>query len=155
MLAVWTHYGRPPLHREMSLPPSKVGAKAYIKRFKTWNKALAAFVERVNRDTEPAPAPEAQGIVDTNADDSASSEGPTCRRIPEDSREIPLGLRFRVLHRDRFKCVLCGDHPARNAECVLHVDHIIPWSKGGKTQEANLRSLCAICNVGRGNRFLD
>jgi 5-methylcytosine-specific restriction endonuclease McrA len=60
-----------------------------------------------------------------------------------------------VLHRDRFKCMLCGDHPARNAECVLHVDHVIPWSKGGKTSEDNLRTLCATCNVGRGNRFAD
>ena len=44
LLAVWTHYGRPPQYREMSHPPSKVGGKAYVKRFGTWNKALAAFV---------------------------------------------------------------------------------------------------------------
>lgn len=152
LLTVWTHYGRPPQYREMGLPPSKVGGKAYVKRFKTWNKALAAFVKRVNRDTEPTPTPDAQE-VDAPPRHPASPESPTRRCLPEDSREIPLGLRFRVLHRDRFKCVLCGDHPARNAECVLHVDHLVPWSKGGKTREDNLRTLCATCNVGRGNRF--
>ncbi|OPF97565.1 HNH endonuclease [Rhodopseudomonas palustris] len=60
-----------------------------------------------------------------------------------------------MLHRDRFKCVLCGDHPARNVECNLHIDHLVPWSKGGKTREDNLRTLCAMCNMGRGNRFTD
>jgi len=73
----------------------------------------------------------------------------------EEMRDIKMGFRFRVLYRDRFKCVLCGDHPARNMECILHVDHVIPWSKGGKTLEENLRTLCATCNVGRGNRFVD
>ncbi|HLZ01746.1 MAG TPA: HNH endonuclease [Bradyrhizobium sp.] len=154
LLTVWTHYGRPPQYREMGLPPSKVGGKAYAKRFETWNKALAAFVDRVNRDTEPAPVPDTQE-VDARPRIPAALEVPASRRLLEDGREIPLGLRFRVLHRDRFKCVLWGDHPARNAECVLHVDHLVPWSKGGKTREDNLRTLCATCNVGRGNRFTD
>ncbi|MBV9528152.1 HNH endonuclease [Sphingomonas sp.] len=154
LLTVWTHYGRPPEYREMGLPPSKVGGKAYVKRFKTWNKALAAFVERVNRDAEPAQAPDTQE-VDVPLAGLASRASLTPGRLPEDGREIPLGLRFRVLHRDRFKCVLCGDHPARNVECVLHVDHIVSWSKGGKTRDDNLRTLCAVCNVGRGNRFAD
>ncbi|RJF69847.1 HNH endonuclease [Rhodopseudomonas palustris] len=87
--------------------------------------------------------------------DTVLREPPTRRGLAEDSREFPLGLRFRVLHRDRFKCVLCGDHPARNVECNLHIDHLVPWSKGGKTREDNLRTLCAMCNMGRGNRFTD
>jgi len=74
---------------------------------------------------------------------------------PEDRRDPSIGLRFKVLQRDHFKCVLCGDHPARNVECVLHVDHVIPWSKGGKTREDNLRTLCATCNIGRSNRHSD
>lgn len=146
MLAVWTHYGRSPMYREMTLPPSRVGGKAYVKRFDTWNKALAAFVERVNQDREP------------EAQEKASAPAPTATktvRAAEDTREIPLGLRFHVLRRDRFKCMLCGDHPAHNAECVLHVDHIIPWSRGGKSREDNLRTLCATCNIGRGNRFVE
>jgi 5-methylcytosine-specific restriction endonuclease McrA len=90
----------------------------------------------------------------TNARSRAPRLTPTNVQ-PEDRRDPSIGLRFKVFQRDRFKCVLCGDHPARNAECVLHVDHLIPWSKGGKTRENNLRTLCATCNVGRGNRFTD
>ncbi len=151
LLTVWTHYRRPPKYREMGLPPSKVGGKAYVKRFKTWNKALAAFVERVNRVSEPEPELETREVEPSAPDPTP----PPARSIVEDNRDIPLGLRFRVLHRDRFKCVLCGDHPARNADCVLHVDHLVPWSRGGTNREDNLRTLCETCNVGRGNRFSD
>ena len=76
-------------------------------------------------------------------------------RSVEGSRDIPLGLRFKALRRDHFKCVLCGDNPPISSQCVLHVDHIVPWSKGGKTKIENLRTLCASCNVGRGNRYDD
>ena len=145
LLAVWTHYGRTPTYHEMGLPPSQVGGKAYIKRFGTWNKALAAFVERANHDSEPK----------VKKPSEHAPKGRETARAPEESRDISLGLRFRILHRDRFKCVLCGEHPARNAECVLQVDHIIPWSRDGKTREENLRTLCATCNVGRGNRFVE
>jgi len=124
LLAVWTHHRRAPEYREMGLHPSRVGGKAYIKRFKTWNKALAAFVECVNQDSAPerTPTPDVAAL-------EASGPGLTpsvLKRVPEESRDISLGLRFRVLHRDRFKCVLCGDHPALSSECILHVDHVIP-----------------------------
>lgn len=154
LLAVWTHYRRPPQYLEMGLRPSQVGGKAYVKRFRTWNKALAAFVERVNRDTGSRPELETREAT-ISVPELASPELASLLLAPEENRDIPLGLRFRVLHRDRFKCVLCGDHPARNAECVLHVDHLIPRSKGGKGREDNLRTLCATCNIGRGNRFAD
>jgi hypothetical protein len=155
MLAVWTQFGRPPMHKEMSEAPSKVGSKAYIRRFGTWNKALAAFVERVNQGN----GDEDQQSLDGDLYSIAAPSADHLRLPPvcslENARDIRLGLRFRVLHRDNFKCVLCGDHPARNPECVLHVDHVVPWSKGGKTIEGNLRTLCATCNIGRGNRFAD
>lgn len=152
MLAVWTHYGRPPQYREMGQPPSEVGGKAYMLRFGTWNKALAAFVERVNAD------PDEQTNPTIATDSSTAAEPVTATAAQEngrDKREISLGLRFRVLHRDRFKCVLCGDSPAVNLSCVLHVDHVVPWSKGGRTAINNLRSLCGSCNAGRGNRYED
>nr|WP_294505850.1 HNH endonuclease [uncultured Rhodopila sp.] len=152
LLAVWTYYRRAPEYLEMGMQPSEVGGKAYVKRFKTWNKALAAFVERVTRDSDAESTP-VSGAVNAEAPDSELHL--RVKTSPDDCRDIPLGLRFRVLHRDRFKCVLCGDHPARNSDCVLHVDHIVPWSKGGRTNDDNLRTLCAICNLGRGNRFAD
>lgn len=153
MLRVWTHLGRPPAYMEMSAPPSTVGGKAYRRRFGTWNKALAAFVERVNQDGDKED--EQDSDSGPAAIEDQEPKTPPSSRSPEEIRDIRLGLRFRVLHRDHFKCVLCGDHPARNPECILHVDHVIPWSKGGRTSEDNLRTLCATCNIGRGNRFTD
>lgn len=147
LLNVWTHYGRPPKHGEMNLPPSKVGSKAYIRRFLTWRKALSAFVERVNQDSTGLETKEV-----TTSTDSVKEQAET-RTVQRDTRDIPLGMRFNVLSRDRFKCVLCGDNPATNPGCVLHVDHILPWSKGGATSPENLRSLCKPCNLGRGNRY--
>jgi hypothetical protein len=136
----------------MALPPSTVGGRAYTLRFNTWNKALAAFVERVNAEPQERPENEFPIIIDDQTNLAVAESSPTRQ---EDIRNIPLGLRFRVLSRDRFKCVLCGDNPARNPDCRLHVDHILPWSKGGKTREDNLRALCENCNLGRGNRFLE
>jgi hypothetical protein len=53
LLAVWTHYGRAPTYDEMREIPSRVTADTYKERFKTWNRALAAFVERANGEPEP------------------------------------------------------------------------------------------------------
>ncbi len=180
LLEVWTHYGRPPTACEMDRSPSKVGQTTYIRRYGGWRKALKAFVERANSEVDGCPALDSErdpskrasrtGLMESPAASTAPmgrpqpasqiSARPRVTRLtptdvkpPEDRRDPSIGLRFKVLQRDRFKCVLCGDHPARNVECVLHVDHVIPWSKGGKTREDNLRTLCATCNIGRGNRF--
>ena len=60
-------------------------------------------------------------------------------------------LRFKILHRDRYRCQACGASAANGAD--LHVDHILPVSKGGTNDESNLRTLCSECNIGRGNRY--
>ena len=66
------------------------------------------------------------------------------------SRMTP-GLRYEVLKRDHFRCRLCG----RTADdgVKLHVDHIRPVSKGGKTELDNLRTLCDECNLGKSDKY--
>lgn len=146
LLRVWTHIGRPPLYREMSSLPSTVGGKAYVKRWGTWNKALHAFANRVNADDRAANPPQLSVAPAHVTRQSAALK-------PEDRHDIPLGLRWKVLSRDRFRCVVCGVSPATSLECKLHVDHIVPFSKGGKTIVENLRSLCATCNIGKAARI--
>jgi 5-methylcytosine-specific restriction endonuclease McrA len=55
-------------------------------------------------------------------------------------------LRQAVLERDNHTCRECGDQDGPN----LHVDHIIPLSKGGPNDMSNLRALCAKCNQRKG-----
>lgn len=66
-------------------------------------------------------------------------------------RQIPVSLRWEKLNESKGKCSLCG----RSAEdgVKLHVDHIIPFSKGGKTESKNLQVLCQDCNLGKGNKL--
>src|SRR6202162_1628442 len=55
-------------------------------------------------------------------------------------RRIPDPVRAVVLLRDGARCRRC------RAAVHLEVDHIIPVSKGGKTEESNLQILCQRCN---------
>jgi len=34
---------------------------------------------------------------------------------------------------------------------ILHVDHILPRSKGGKDEMINFQTLCDKCNLGKSN----
>ena len=68
-------------------------------------------------------------------------------------KSINAKLRYEIFHRDNFKCKRCGDSPAINNECILHIDHIKPHSKGGSSHKNNLQTLCRSCNQGKGNRY--
>lgn len=60
-------------------------------------------------------------------------------------------LRYNILKRDNFRCQICGATASDGAK--LHVDHIIPVSKGGKTTPDNLQTLCERCNMGKSNKL--
>jgi hypothetical protein len=59
------------------------------------------------------------------------------------SRHIPRPIQFRVLKRENQVCRVCG-MPVQAED--VHFDHIIPWSKGGPTEESNIQLLCGDCN---------
>lgn len=65
--------------------------------------------------------------------------------------EISDSLRYDILNRDNFTCTICGASAKQGAR--LHVDHIIPVSKGGKSTPDNLRTLCERCNIGKSNKI--
>ena len=56
---------------------------------------------------------------------------------------LSASLRYDVMIRDRFRCVLCG--AAREDGAELYVDYIRPVSEGGKTEMDNLRTVCSQC----------
>lgn len=61
-------------------------------------------------------------------------------------------LRMQILRRDNFRCRMCGAAGPDGVE--LHVDHITPVSRGGKTLPENLQALCKPCNLGKSNTFV-
>lgn len=62
-------------------------------------------------------------------------------------------LRYSILQRDNFRCVLCGRSTRDDPDLQLEIDHIFPISKGGKTEAANLRTLCRDCNRGKSDSY--
>ena len=48
-----------------------------------------------------------------------------------------------------LECVRCGRRPP---SVILHVDHIVPASRGGSSKRANLQFLCAECNLRKSNK---
>ncbi len=152
LLNVWTHYGRQPLYREMNTPASEITNQGYRSRFGSWREALEAFAVRMNQDeTNNAE----QVLKEKELRPQIREEIKKHSVSVEDRRDIPLGLRYKVLIRDRSRCVRCGANPATNPTCNLHIDHIIPFSKGGKTTIENLQILCESCNLGKGNRHFE
>lgn len=63
-------------------------------------------------------------------------------------------LRYQILDRDGRKCVACGRSPKIHG-VVLHIDHIIPKSKGGTYDPNNLQTLCTDCNLGKSDVLLE
>ena len=60
-------------------------------------------------------------------------------------------LRMEVFKRDSFTCQYCG---SKAPECILHIDHIKPVSKGGTNDIFNLITSCISCNLGKSNKEL-
>jgi len=153
LLSVWTFYGRQPTYGEMRRPPSTIGAKTYEARWGTWRKALMAFMERANSDlTGNSMEPRIPENSATPLLSSGQLSTPASKRAPIQPRQVSFGLRYAVLKRDSFRCVICGVSPATQIGCQLHVDHVIAFSRGGKTVFENLQTLCSTCNIGKGNR---
>lgn len=69
---------------------------------------------------------------------------------PDGRRErLDAGLRALVIERDGYVCQLCGGEvdPAD-----VHIDHITPWSLGGRSTLDNLQVAHSTCNLRKGNR---
>lgn len=76
------------------------------------------------------------------------------RRMANDAEhaKVTRAIRYDVLRRDNFRCVRCGR--GKEDGVKLHVDHIVPVSRGGKSVMDNLQTLCEDCNYGKGNKYI-
>lgn len=57
-------------------------------------------------------------------------------------------LRHEIMERDDYTCQICGKYIPD--EVGLHIDHIVPIEKGGKSVPSNLQVLCSKCNGSKG-----
>lgn len=63
------------------------------------------------------------------------------------TRRFRGAIRAQVAERDAWTCCYCGADTRRG-----HVDHVVPWSKGGQTNLENAAWSCASCNLKKSNR---
>jgi 5-methylcytosine-specific restriction endonuclease McrA len=59
--------------------------------------------------------------------------------------------RQNVYARDGYRCQYCGVKPPPKQ---LNYDHVVPRSKGGKTDWYNIVAACIPCNLRKGNKTL-
>jgi hypothetical protein len=139
MERIWRLCGHRPSKSEWGVANPKFSYGTYKRRFGGWVGACERFIEF---QTEAPPVAE-----------STSSRGTSKSQIvltKENVRNIPLGVRLKVLERDGFRCTFCGRSPATEQRIRLHVDHVIPFALGGRTEIGNLQTLCNECNWGKG-----
>lgn len=59
-------------------------------------------------------------------------------------KRMTKALRDEIALRDNYTCRICGKYMPDGVG--LHIDHIIPVAKGGKSIPSNLQVLCSKCN---------
>lgn len=64
-------------------------------------------------------------------------------------------LRETIKERDNYTCCNCGNGLHKEPNLLLEIDHIMPISKGGKTTEDNLQTLCWKCNRSKGSKIIN
>ena len=62
----------------------------------------------------------------------------------------PAFTRFNVFLRDKWSCQYCADSFKTHE---LTFDHVIPRSRGGRTEWENIVASCQGCNTKKGNRM--
>ncbi len=121
-------------HREKARSPSvadlkvsglPIGLSTIVKRFGSWNKALAMTAETA-RGKLKAPKPRRAWV----------------ERSPRQPTSV--NKRFMVFKRDGYRCRMCGQ-----AGGELEADHVIPVCRGGRDILENLQTLCRRCNRGK------
>jgi len=72
-------------------------------------------------------------------------------KISHERARVTNSVRYNILKRDGHSCKICGSTASDGVK--LHVDHVVPVSKGGTSDNYNLQTLCDRCNSGKSNKF--
>jgi len=129
---VWRELGRPPGQPSMHRHGFRISSDPYRTRWGSIRNACVALARFKKGEIT-----EQQLLGDAGAPSRRARAA------------LPLKLRWDVLKRDHYRCVKCG---ARPPDVVLEVDHIVPVSRAGTNDLANLRTLCRPCNQGKQDR---
>lgn len=145
MERIWKKLGQRPSKIEWQALKPKISHNTYEQRFNGWTNACLKFIEyKMGKNVVvESKLPDVNNLPERKA---------TVKIRKEDTRTISLKLRLDVLKRDNFRCVFCGRSPATDIGVILHIDHIVPFAKGGKTVLNNLQTLCFECNLGKSDR---
>lgn len=77
------------------------------------------------------------------------------KRVPQSTTRYLKPNRSRGKE-ERLKAQLIAERGASCAQCGstdhLHLDHIIPWSRGGENSIDNVQLLCRKCNLAKSDR---
>jgi hypothetical protein len=153
MERIWLKLGHQPSKNEWISIDYKISYDTYPRHFGSWQSACLKFIELKSGQTvtmEPLEiSKEGKKFVGETAENRNGSQKGF------NTRTISLSLRIKILSRDKFKCVFCGKSPATDIGTKLHIDHIIPFSKGGKSILENLQTLCEECNLGKSNQEIN
>ena len=142
---VWSELGRQPRAKEMKQPLSPISISRYQKLFeRNWYQTCLEFLSWKSGVSIDEIEIESRQGSGNDSDDQVTHKT---------NRNVSLSMRYNVLKRDNFRCVHCGASPALHPGTQLHIDHKIPWSKGGETEEGNLHTLCSDCNLGKSNKI--
>jgi hypothetical protein len=85
--------------------------------------------------------------------DSVAKRSTRSYQMKVERAKMSASVRYQVLVRDKATCQICG--ASKKDGVILHVDHILPVAKGGKSTLDNLRTLCDRCNLGKKDRIED
>lgn len=144
---IWEKVNQRPSRAEWEMSDPKFSYGCYTKRFGGWVNACTKFIEyKMGKEIL------ADDFILPEWGDSKTQLKTKTEYNKENSRNVPLGLRVKVISRDNYRCVFCGRSPATDIGTELHIDHIKPFSKGGKSTLENLQTLCEECNLGKGDR---
>ena len=86
---------------------------------------------------------------------SISLQLPAVVKLQRYVKYLPRKVKFsrqNLYHRDNYTCQYCH-HPKPMSQ--LTYDHVIPRSRGGKTNWTNVVTACVRCNLKKGNQLIN